>query len=200
MRPESTALREALLPLGLYDLSPSSFVSRELDAYAAGFALVEEVLRRVEEDSFVSSCSGGALARWERLLGLPTQEAASLESRRETVLARLSIRPGDFTLPRLEQSVSGAGVKVAITEHPPRGALSISFVDTLLEYEDWEQLKKQIQALLPAHLEAEFDVGVLTWEMFDGFDLTFFSWDEEDFSWQWFDINGHKLGKEATHA
>ena len=52
------ALREMLLPMGLYDLSPDSFVSRELEAYGVGFALVEEVLRRVAEDSFVTSCSG----------------------------------------------------------------------------------------------------------------------------------------------
>ena len=70
----------------------------------------------------------------------------------------------------------------------------------LLEYENWEQLKKQIQALLPAHLPAEFDVGILTWEMFDGFSLSFIDWDSADFSWQWFDINGHKLGKEGQHA
>ncbi|MCD4835535.1 YmfQ family protein [Phocea massiliensis] len=200
MRAAAMALREMLLPMGLYDLSPDSFVSRELEAYGVGFALVEEVLRRVAEDSFVTSCSGEALSRWEFLLGLPTQPEVPLESRRETVLARLAIRPGDFTLPRLEQSVSGAGVKVKITENPPQGALSISFVDTLLEYENWEQLKKQIQALLPAHLPAEFDVGILTWEMFDGFSLSFTDWDSADFSWQWFDINGHKLGKEGQHA
>lgn len=195
-----TSLRQMLLPMGLYDLSDTSVVSQELKAYAAGFALVEEILDQVEQNMFVSTASGDALARWEQLLGLPTQPEVSLPDRRETILSRLSIRPWDFTLSRLEQSVSGTGVKVSIAQNPPLGPLVISFVDTMLEYEDWDQLKEQILSFLPAHLEAEFDVGVLTWEMFDQKDLSFSQLDAEDFTWKWFDINGHKLGKEADDA
>lgn len=50
--------------------------------------------------------------------------------------------------------------------------------------------------MLPAHLEVEFDIGILTWEMFEGFGLDFAAWDRRDFTWEWFDLNGDKLGGE----
>lgn len=50
--------------------------------------------------------------------------------------------------------------------------------------------------MLPAHLEVEFDIGVLTWEMFEAIGLDFAAWDSRDFTWEWFDLNGEKLGGE----
>lgn len=44
-------------PLRLYDLSPESFVSRELMAYAAGLALFRQRLERCQDDLFLATCS-----------------------------------------------------------------------------------------------------------------------------------------------
>ena len=61
-------------------------------------------------------------------------------------------------------------------------------------YQTLDEVKRQVLKMLPAHLEAEFDIGVLTWEMFEGFGLDFSGWDARDFTWEWFDLNGEKLG------
>ena len=58
-------------PLRLYDLSPESFVSRELMAYAAGLALFRQRLEQCRDDLFIATCSLERLARWEELLDLP---------------------------------------------------------------------------------------------------------------------------------
>ena len=39
-------------------------------------------------------------------------------------------------------------------------------------------------------------IGVLTWEMFEAIGLDFAAWDSRDFTWEWFDLNGEKLGGE----
>ena len=52
-------------PLRLYDLSPESFVSRELMAYAAGLALFRQRLEQCRDDLFLATCSLERLARWE---------------------------------------------------------------------------------------------------------------------------------------
>lgn len=44
-------------PLRLYDLSPESFVSRELMAYAAGLALFRQRLEQCRDDLFIATCS-----------------------------------------------------------------------------------------------------------------------------------------------
>ena len=69
-------------PLRLYDLSPESFVSRELMAYAAGLALFRQRLEQCRDDLFLATCSLERLARWEELLDLPvarTDEACRRE-------------------------------------------------------------------------------------------------------------------------
>ena len=75
-------------PLRLYDLSPESFVSRELMAYAAGLALFRQRLEQCRDDLFLATCSLERLARWEERLDLPvarTDEA----SRREMAAVKL---------------------------------------------------------------------------------------------------------------
>jgi len=47
--------------------------------------------------------------------------------------------------------------------------------------------------MLPAHLKAEYDIGVMTWDMFDALDPDWDLWDSEDFTWSYFDMDGHNL-------
>ena len=63
-------------------------------------------------------------------------------------------------------------------------------------YQTLDEVKAQVRRMLPAHLEVEFDIGVLTWEMFEAIGLDFAAWDSRDFTWEWFDLNGEKLGGE----
>lgn len=102
-------------PLRLYDLSPESFVSRELMAYAAGLALFRQRLERCQDDLFLATCSLERLARWEELLDLPvarTDEA----SRREMAAVKLSIGEGDFTPEGIRRSLLAAGLEAELEE------------------------------------------------------------------------------------
>ena len=166
-------------------------------AYAAGLALFRQRLEQCRDDLFLATCSLERLARWEELLDLPvarTDEA----SRREMAAVKLSIGEGDFTPEGIRRSLlagcrSGSGTG--------RGFLPAA--DPGHRCPDHRRLPDPGRSqgpgagrMLPAHLEVEFDIGVLTWEMFEAIGLDFAAWDSRDFTWEWFDLNGEKLGGE----
>lgn len=186
-------MQSALAPMRLYDLSEGSLISCELEAYQAGFDLVEEKLGALWRDAFVQTCGEAALARWEQLLRLPRRSGASLESRREIILYKLAVAPGDYTLEGMGRSVRAAGLEAEILEDPPLGALTLTGASSMGGFDSLDQLKRHVYAMLPAHLEAQFDVGSLTWLLFDLKDLTCQHLDSLDFTWQWFDLNGDQL-------
>ena len=63
-------------------------------------------------------------------------------------------------------------------------------------YQTLDEVKAQVRRMLPAHLEVEFDIGVLTWGMVEAIGRDFAAWDSRDVTWEWFDLNGEKLGGE----
>lgn len=182
-------------PLRLYDLSEGSFVSRELRAYAAGLDRFRQRLTRCRDDLFLSTCSLERLARWEELLDLPvarTDEA----SRREMAAVKLAIGEGDFTPGGIRRSLLAAGLEADLQEDFARRVIRVTGARIIGGYQTLDEVKAQVRRMLPAHLAVEFDIGVLTWEMFEGFGLDFAAWDSRDFTWEWFDLNGEKLGGE----
>ena len=187
------AMRELLEPLRFYDLSGGSVVTAELRAYGAALERFLARSRETLDDLFPQTCSLQRLARWERLLDLPVDRTDEA-SRRAMVLAKLSIGEGDFTVEGMRRSVLAAGLSASIREDWEAGVLSLYDAEIIGGYQTLDEVKRQVLKMLPDHLEAEFDIGVLTWEMFEGFGLDFSGWDARDFTWEWFDLNGEKLG------
>ena len=67
---------------GLYDLTGSTPVDWELDAFEAGFAPLEAAFARLLGDLFVATASREQVARWESLFR-PQPADAPLEDCRE---------------------------------------------------------------------------------------------------------------------
>ena len=187
------SMKALLDPLRLYDLSPESLVSRELMAYAAGLERFRQRVEACWNDLFLSSCSLERLARWEELLDLPvarTDEA----SRREMAAVKLAIGEGDFTLEGMQKSVLAAGLEADLEEDFSQRLIRVTNARIIGGYQTLDEVKQQVLSMLPAHLTVEFDIGVMTWDMFEEFDLEFQDLDSRDFTWEWFDLNGEKLG------
>ena len=194
--PAGLASMTALLdPLRLYDLSEGSHIFRELQAYAAGLELFRQRLERCRDDLFLATCSLERLARWEELLDLPVARSGEA-SRREMAAVKLSLGEGDFTPEGIRRSLLAAGLEAALQEEFSRRLIRVTDARIIGGYQTLDEVKQQVRRMLPAHLEVEFDIGILTWEMFEGFGLDFAAWDRRDFTWEWFDLNGDKLGGE----
>ena len=96
----------------------------------------------------------------------------------------------------IRRSLLAAGLEAALQEEFSRRLLRVTDARIIGGYQTLDEVKQQVRRMLPAHLEVEFDIGILTWEMFEGFGLDFAAWDRRDFTWEWFDLNGDKLGGE----
>ena len=95
-----------------------------------------------------------------------------------------------------EAALLAAGLEAALQEEFSRRLIRVTDARIIGGYQTLDEVKPQVRRMLPAHLEVEFDIGILTWEMFEGFGLDFAAWDRRDFTWEWFDLNGDKLGGE----
>lgn len=106
--PALEQMKQMLLPLRLYILSPESRVYAELCAYAQGLEAAQQRLDQLMEAAFIQTAPADRLAVWERILGLSAQSEGPLE-RRAAILARLSLGPPGFTRAETESLLEQAG-------------------------------------------------------------------------------------------
>lgn len=171
-------MRELLLPLGVYDLG-APFNGGELDAQGEALdhmmAWAEEIQR---ESSLVTAESWGleqtaSLFLRRPVAGEPRKLAAALA-------ALLRIGGDSFTLAAINDTISGCGVPARVQELGVE-RVSVTFPGIAGIPDNFEELKKIVEDILPAHLGIQYDFWFLTWKELEE---NFHSWKEiEDFSW-----------------
>lgn len=186
-------LYSLLEPLGLYKLRQNSLIDAELAAYAAALSILEESLEEIRSQAFVQTAHGEGLLRHEKLVGLQERAGVSLAARRQLVIYRLSTSPFDFHLQGMINSVRAAGMDAEIVENYGEESLTVISKRLIDEFTDLDAVKASPDTMLPAHLKAEYDIGVMTWDMFDALDPDWDLWDSENFTWSYFDMDGHNL-------
>lgn len=173
-------LRELLRPLGVYDLE-APFNGGELDAQGealdAIWAWLEEIQR---ESSLVTAESWGL----ENIAKLLARRPVAAEPRKlaAALAALLRIGGDSFTLAAINDTISGCGVPAVVKERG-KGLVSVSFPGVAGEPDNFEELKKIIEDILPTHLGIEYDFWYLTWEELEAH---FHKWKEiEDPGFTW---------------
>lgn len=187
------SLYSRLEPLKIYALHQNSLIDCELAAYEAAFSMLNSELEKILTDAFVQTAEGGALALHEKLVGLNERPGVSLDSRRALVLYRKSVAPFDFNLSGMLGSILAAGLEAEIIENSVGESLKIITKNLIDDFYDLDALKASLYAMLPAQLEVEFDIGFMTWDMFDGYGVSWDNWDAMNFTWEQFDIDADKL-------
>ena len=124
--PALEQMKQMLLPLRLYILSPESRVYAELCAYAQGLEAAQQRLDQLMEAAFIQTAPADRLAVWERILGLPAQSEGPLE-RRAAILARLSLGPPGFTRAETESLLEQAGFPGSLQEDCAAATLRLRF-------------------------------------------------------------------------
>lgn len=186
-------LYSLLEPLGLYRLRQNTLIDAELAAYNAGLSLFEAALENLRLQAFVQTATGESLAFYEKLVGLQERPGVELSTRRQLILYRLSTSPYDFTLKGMARSLQAAGLEATIIENFPDESLTIISRQLIDQFTDVDAVKASADTMLPAHLKAEYDIGTMTWDMFDTADPAWDEWDSLDFTWNEFDLDGHNI-------
>ena len=177
----------------MYRLHRNSRIDSELLAYDTAFYVLEDLLRGIEKQAFVQTADGQSLIAHEKLVGLGERRGVSLENRRQLVLYRRGLAPYDFSAEGIVRSLKAAGLDAELIEQGPQEKIILRSHLLIDAFEDLDSLKARISAMLPAHLDWEFDTGLLSWALFDQYDTSWVAWDTVDFTWEMFDIDGHNI-------
>ena len=173
-------LRQMLEPLGIY--SPDApYSGGELDAQGLALDRVEALLDENLREADLTAAESWGL---EKILGLlACRPAASTPKRvREALAALLRIGGDSFTLEAINDTISGCGVS-AVVKELGTGSVSVSFPGTAGVPEGFEEMKKIIEDILPAHVGVEYDFWYLTWLELEANFPTWKSIEDMDLSW-----------------
>ena len=168
-----------LSPLRIYALGQNSLIDKELEAYGAGFSLLEEQLSRLEQDILPQTATSQGLDAHEMAVGLPKRSASTGE-RRALLLARKQ-RPFLPTPEGALELLKAAGLlDPEIYEGDGVLYLAASGVVQGLDADIAWQLALES---LPAHLAVETNPQGHDWESLDQLEVTWNALDALDKSW-----------------
>lgn len=150
-----------LRPLGVYNWSEGTFQRAELTAFGQALDACAAELELVQREMLVSTAEDAGLTAVEALL--PYRPVTDSLARRRTALAALLRIGGDsFTPQAINDTLSGCGVP-ARAEETGVGKVRVTFPGIAGVPPSFEERKKIIEEILPAHVEIEYWFWYLTW-------------------------------------
>ncbi len=174
-------LWELLLPLGPYSRQ-GIYTAGELAGEGEALDGVEAALEGLEREAFLDTAEGWGLEQMESLLvHRPVAQGAA--ARRGALAALLRIGGDSFTLTAINDNLKGCGLNAVVTETGDPGVVEVRFPDVPGIPDGFEQLRKIIEDILPAHLQVDYVYWYITWQ---GIEERFGTWgavEESRHSW-----------------
>ena len=173
-------LYDRMASLNLYDLSPKTLVSGELETYLQVLEPLEQKIRAIRDNAFAASCGEARLTEFERMLGIPVNPQIPAEQRRKILVSKISLNPSDFHREGLERSLGALGIRAKVMEQPGGTTIFVEAEKMADIKMTLDQAKEAFRELMPAHLDAEFLTGGISFSQFDALDKTFAQLDAMD--------------------
>ena len=173
-------LRDLLRPLGVYNLN-APFNGGELDVQGEQLDKLMAWLEEVQRESSLATAEDWGVESVAKLF-LRRPVATQPRKLAAALAALLRISGDSFTLKAINDTITGCGVPAVVKEIGTQ-TVSVSFPGVAGEPENFQELKKIIEDILPAHLGIEYDLWYLTWIELE---TNFHSWKEiedRDLSW-----------------
>lgn len=181
-------LRELLEPLGVYRWE-GSFQWGELQCEGAVLDGVAEELAHIQREMNLTTAREEGLTVWQTLLGCRTG-SRNEEELRLALAALLRIGGGSFTLAAMNDALWGCGIPARVEETGDPLRLRVLFPESEGTPEDFPELRRIIEGILPCHMQVEYVLERLTW---DGMEGTFPSWNMlEEQGTDWETLEGHR--------
>lgn len=177
--------------LRIYTLDPDGPVGWELAAYRAGVERLLQGLSQLEQDLFVETAGPQRLAAWERLLDFPLRKnLPSDENRRRRIISSLSLDERSFTMEGILTALLSAGMDAWVEEDFANNRLIIHNKGLIGDFGTIQQVIDSAQKVLPAHLEAVFLLGGVSWNQ----------WEQLYPQWTTFDQSGKTFEEMDTEG
>lgn len=189
-------LRALLAPLGIYRLDRDSLSGAELYALGKGLDALAERLDTVERESITATAEDEGLRRREALF-LRRPASTTLKERRAAIAALLQIDGDSLTPEAINRTISGCGIRARAIE-TGTNQVQVEFPDTAGVPQDFEQIEKIILDILPCHLDVEFRLRYLTWEVCHEVGYTWDTVAERGYNWRSFQLAVPPEGEEEA--
>ena len=176
-------LKELLRPLGIYNLEDGSFSGAELQGI--GWALDQRMagLERLKREMLVLTAEDEGLDLIESLLTLhPATE--NVARRRAALAALLRIGGDSFTLEAINDNLAGCGLNAKVNETDRSGVVEVRFPEVPGIPDGFEQMRKVIEEIIPAHLLVEYVYWYITWLILEGKFSTWAELDAAELTWE----------------
>lgn len=174
-------LRELLAPLRIYDLK-ASINGGELDAQGAALDGVAESLEEIQREMSLTTAESWGLERIARLF-VRRPVADQPRALAAALAALLRIGGDSFTLEAMNDILAGCGVAARV-EEAGVGTVTVSFPGVTGIPPGFQEMKKIIEDILPAHLDIQYWFSYLTWEELE---RKFTSWqaiEDQGLTWE----------------
>lgn len=175
-------LKELLRPLGVYKLD-GSFLGAELETLGQELDDLETMLDEVQREMCLTTAVGTGL---EQIAGLLARRPVTSETRQlgEALAALLRIGGDSFTLSAINDTLTGCGLKVAVSETQQPGSVEVRFAEVAGVPDGFEEMRRIIEDILPAHLAIQYVFWYQTWAQLNGRGLTWRTMEEQRITWK----------------
>ena len=155
-------LKAMLEPMGVYRLE-GSHNGGELDSIGAALDSVDGALEHTRREMILLTAEDEGLEAVEALL-TRRPVTSGLKDRRAALAALLRIGGDSFTLAAINDTLRGCGVYALARETGTPGRVEVSFPNVPGIPDGFEELRKIIEDILPAHVEIQYIYWYVTWE------------------------------------
>lgn len=158
-------MKELLRPLGIYELG-TGFGAAELQVEGAALDLCDGELTQLQQEIVLQTAEDYGLTNYESLLpDCPVYP--DLAARRQGLMQLLRMPQSSPTLAGINQSLQACSIPAMATELEQVGYVQIHFPGYTGMPENMEQLKTQVEKILPCHLEIVYVYTYATWSVLE---------------------------------
>ena len=179
------AMKRSMAPLKIYGEEPI-VLDRELRVYASEIELLYTELDSMFKERFINTAEDVGLSVYEELFG-PERSELSAEQRRRRLMLRMNLGEGDFTVEGVRKALDSLGLSYTISEFPELNKLNITAVTEIYTEAEKAFIEREINKIIPAHLDFQITFNTLMWSQLDNMNRTFAEIDNEDLTWKQID-------------
>lgn len=175
-------LKDLLRPLGVYKLN-DSFLGAELESFGGALDGLEAALDAIQREMCLVTAGADGL---DKIASLLTRRPVTDDPRqlREALAALLRIGGDSFTLAAINDTLTGCGLRVNVSEMAQPGTVEVRFVEVAGIPDGFPEMKRIIEDILPAHLAIRYVFWYQTWVQLNERRLTWQAMEEQHITWK----------------
>ncbi|MCG7410132.1 YmfQ family protein [Paenibacillus sp. ACRRX] len=172
-------------------LLESPLYSQLLKAEAERFGTLNYDIEELLRQFYVDTATYG-LDLWERFCGIPASTVKPIDQRRAVIKSKLrgigTVTAG--VIKNVAESYSNG--EVSIRELAAEYKLVVTFIGKMGIPPNLADLQASLRALIPAHLDIEYEFTYLTWGNLDQMQLNWNDFDDLQLDWEQAEVLDHR--------